>query len=39
MNKKAEEEKSTTNKPASPKTARVILNDTSAVVATGTPAL
>ena len=35
----AEEEKSTTSKPASPKTAKVILNDTDAVVVTGTPSL
>jgi len=32
-----EEEKSATSKPASPKTAKVILNDTDAVVVTGTP--
>ncbi len=37
MNKKEEEEKPTTSKPASPKTAKVILNDTDAVVVTGTP--
>jgi len=37
MNKKEEEEKSTTRKPASPKTANVVLNDTVAVVVTGTP--
>jgi hypothetical protein len=39
MSKKAEEEKSTTSKPASSKTAKVILNDTDAVVVTGTPSL
>ena len=39
MNKKAEEEKSTTSKPASPKTAKVILNDTVGVAVTGTPSL
>jgi Phage integrase family len=33
----AEEEKSAKSKPASPKTAKVILNDTDAVVVTGTP--
>jgi len=38
-NKKAEEEKSTTNKPASSKTAKVILNDADTVVVTGTPSL
>lgn len=37
MNKKEKEEKSTTSKPASPKTAWVILNDTDAVVVAGTP--
>jgi hypothetical protein len=37
MNKKEEEEKSTRRKPASPKTADVILNDTVAVVVAGTP--
>ncbi len=37
MNKKDEEEKSTMSKPASPKTAKVILNDADAVVVTGTP--
>jgi integrase len=37
MNKNEEEEKSATSKPASPKTAKVILNDTDAVVVTGTP--
>jgi site-specific recombinase XerD len=37
MNKKEEEEKSTASKPASPKTAKVILNDTDAVRVTGTP--
>jgi integrase len=36
INKKAEEEKSTTSKPAPPKTAKVIFNDTDAVVVTGT---
>jgi integrase len=37
MNKKAEEEKSTTSKPASPTTARVIVSDTDGVVVTGMP--
>jgi integrase len=37
MNKKEEEEKSTTGGPVSPKTAKVILNDTDSVVVTGTP--
>ncbi len=37
MNKKEEKEKSTTSKPASPKTAKVIPNDTVGVVVTGTP--
>jgi integrase len=37
MNKIEKEEKSPTSKPASPKTAKVILNDTDAVVVTGTP--
>jgi integrase len=37
MNKKEEEEKSVASRPASPKTAKVILNDTDAVVVTGTP--
>jgi site-specific recombinase XerD len=37
MNKKEEAEKTTM--PTSPKTARVILNDTDAVVVTGTPSL
>jgi integrase len=39
MNKRAENEKSATSKPAPPKAARVILNDTEAVVVTGTPSL
>jgi hypothetical protein len=39
MNKKGKEGKSTTSKPASPKAARVILNDTDAVVVTGTPSV
>jgi Phage integrase family len=39
MNKKEEEEKSTTSKPTSPNTANVILNDTVAVVVSGTPSL
>jgi integrase len=39
MNKKEEEEKSNTSKRASPKTAKVILNDTVAVVAAGTASL
>jgi integrase len=39
MNRKEEEEKSTTSKPASPKTAKFVLNDTVAVVVTGTPSL
>ncbi len=39
MNKQEEEEKSTTSKPASPKTAKVIPNDTDGVVVTGTPSL
>jgi integrase len=39
INKKAEEEKSTTNKLASSKTAKVILNDTVGVVVAGTPSL
>jgi hypothetical protein len=37
MNKNEEEEKSATSKPASPKTAKVILNDTDAVVVTERP--
>ncbi len=37
MNKNEEEEKSATSKPASSKTAKVILHDTDAVVVTGTP--
>jgi len=37
MNKQEEGEKSATSKPASSKTAKVILNDTDAVVVTGTP--
>ena len=39
MNKKEEEEKSTTRKSASPNTANVTLNDTVAVVVSGTPSL
>ena len=39
MNKKAEEEKSTTSKPASPKASRVVLDDLNAVVVTGMPCL
>src|SRR5271156_517715 len=39
MNKEAEEEKSTTRKSASPNTANVTLNDTVAVVVSGTPSL
>ena len=39
MNKQEEDEKSTTSKPASPKTAKVILRDSDAVVVTGTPSL
>jgi integrase len=38
MNKRDENEKSATSKPAAPKTAKVILNDTDAVIVTGTPA-
>jgi integrase len=37
VNKKEEEEKSVASRPASPKTEKVILNDTDAVVVTGTP--
>jgi integrase/recombinase XerD len=37
MNKNGEKEKSTASKPDRPKTAKVILNDTDAVVVTGTP--
>ena len=37
MNKQEEDDRSTTSKPVSPKTAKVILNDTDAVVVTGTP--
>jgi integrase len=37
MNRKDEEEKSTTSKPTSSKTAKVPLNDTDAIVVTGTP--
>jgi integrase len=37
MNKKEEEQKSTTSRPVSPKTTKVILNDTDAVVMAGTP--
>jgi hypothetical protein len=39
VNKKAEEEKSTMSKPVPPKTAKVILNDTGAVIVPGTPCL
>ena len=39
MNKQEEEEKSTTSKPASPKTAKVIPNDSVGVVVMGTPSL
>ncbi len=37
MNKQEEEEKPTTRKPVSPNMTRVILNETDAVVVTGTP--
>jgi len=39
VNKNEEEEKSTTSKPVSRNTANVILNDTVAVIVTGTPVL
>ncbi len=39
MNKRDENEISTTSKPAPPKAARAILNDADAVVVTGTPSL
>jgi len=38
-NKKAEKVDSVTSRSASSKTAKVILNDTEAVIVTGTPAL
>jgi len=37
VNKKEEEEKSVTSRPASPKPAKIILNDSDNVVVTGTP--
>ncbi len=39
MNKKEEEEKVTTSRSAAPKTAKVIPNDTDAVVVAGTPSV
>jgi hypothetical protein len=39
MNKKEEEGKSITSKPASPKAAKVILDDAATVVVMGTPSL